>query len=154
MKEKLRLLTLLGVLLVALTLTVGSVSAVAPPDATNAIIFASDTEGNPKMNFDGVETIRITWVANGLIDIEIHQGTIDGPIVTGLPDMTDLPATGHVDLTLAPGTYFIVGTGAEAVQVCSGSIFVAPESVLGALSAIGACFLAVGTITIVKRKRA
>ena len=149
--KKIAVLTLLSFLFITSTLMAAPVNACPDPTATDCTLAVFNEAGKLKSNFGFGEAINVTWSADGIVDIDIHQGTETGPVITYLHGADP---EGSEKFDLGPGKYWIVATGAVGLQVNVDTVFVAPESVLGALSAVGACFLAVGTVAMVKRKRA
>jgi hypothetical protein len=118
--------------------------------ATTAVVWTTDTAGNPKVEFNVGETVRIHWMADGTVDISVDK--IAGGVEFGFP-LTDMPNTGTYDFTPSKGSgiYEIKVTGSNVVMISYGTFFVVPELPMGAILATVASFAAFAVVIAKKR---
>jgi hypothetical protein len=136
-------------LALALSFLMLAVSAVraTSPTATVATMWTTDSGGNSKVIFDISENIYIHWKADGtvLIRIEYEDGTVYGPW------LKDSEGSMEFDPSNV-GYYSIYCTGAQTIMVAYGRFLVIPFMPYAGLMTMVACFAAVGTLKL-RRKR-
>jgi hypothetical protein len=118
-------------------------------------VMCTDGLGNAKSLY---ETTDHVWVQVMTVDppantVDIMVKTDLGVPVTGV--FPNLAVGDQVDVgTFSPGYYAVWVSGhQEATFVAGGTFHVIPESVLGALTAVVACFGSFAAIGIIKRKQ-
>ena len=144
--ESRKIIPLVLILAFSLVLAVNIAHAAT---ATVASVWTTDSSGDPKVLFDFGETIYIHWEADGTVNIkvEFEDGTTDG-------SWSDQPSEGEIayDPTMGAGFYSIYCTGANAMLVAYGRVFVIPVLPFGTLMATLTSFGALGIVKLKKTR--
>jgi hypothetical protein len=153
--KKLMAAMLIGAFLLTLALAGLAYADTGTATASNCQISIQDANGTPKLTFNLGDPIHIKWLADGSVNIEV-KCLSTGKTYDHYGPYTD--SNTWNDWIFSPtdaGRYKVYVNGNEESEIISvGSFFVVPESVFGALAAVGAGFAAFGTVTLVKRKKA
>jgi hypothetical protein len=151
------------IFLFSFTLAIGlSQARSVAPTATDCTLQVQDAAGHLKVKFAFQEQVYLSWLADGTIDIQVKPRLTGG----GFGDsIHSLYSAGTADpegsnnyigndnfMPPAPGRYAVIVNGVDSETIEIDSFTVLPESAFGALTAIGACFAAIGTIAVVKQK--
>jgi hypothetical protein len=147
--KKVAILSTLFISALAIAL-VGSLASATVVEARTVDITIADQSGNVREDFVLGETVVISWTANGAFNMIITDA--NGNQVPGA-EWSNLGTTGSVEFTPAsPGDYYVEAANSRRT-ISIEYFFVMPESILGGISAIGACFAALGTVAVVKSKK-
>jgi hypothetical protein len=156
----------IGIMFVLIIISLASVSMVGaqqvPPPY--GFVFTTTASGAYSINFIVGQQVHINWMAGSTntVNIYVTYQTETGAIFPlANDDGIDVPQTSLNGIIYfvpdQPGYYYIHLMGAyggdTTYQISTAQVLVAPESVFGALSAIGAGVAAFGTVAIVKKRK-
>jgi hypothetical protein len=119
--------------------------------ATVAVVWTTDVNGDPKVEFDLGETVCVNWKTNGNVNITIYYQ--DATIEKQWPN---LPAEGNKCFVPdnGAGYYSINCTGcAEQKLIAYGTFFVIPEVLLGTFGTVVAAVASMITLRCVGVRR-
>ena len=152
--RKIKATVIVGFLLLSIALAAESVAASVPTPtpAKHCTLKVIDSTRTETIEFTLGDTIGLSWTADGPTDIVVTNDATNGIV----HQVLNAPAVGSDTFTAtAAGDYTVTVYGHGTLHMIDlDTYFVTPESAFGALALMGAGFAAVGTIAIVKRKKA
>lgn len=126
-----------------------SLVAADAPTATSGSVWTSDTNdpNNHVSDFIVGEQVYIFWstaigsTPGGTVNIEVINADTDVTVYTFAGGPFTMAQQPKIWVPTEPGNYMIILNGQFASRpIAVATVFVAPESIFGALTAIGACF--------------
>jgi hypothetical protein len=135
---------------------------VPPPTATSGSVWTSNVN-NPNVHVNSFvvgQSIYIFWstelngVTGGTVNIAIYNVDTDAEVYVFPGGPFTLNEQPKIWVPTEPGTYQIVLNGKFLTRpVAVATVLVAPESVFGALSAVGAGVAAFGAFAVIKKRK-
>jgi hypothetical protein len=145
--------------------SLASISLVGAQTAPYGFVYTTTAANVPSINFLVGQEVHINWAvgSSSTVNIQVTYQSLTGAVVPlanwetgiGVPQSS---FNGQIFFVpTQAGTYYVhlLGSagGATTYEITTASVFVAPESVFGALSAIGAGVAAFGTVAIIKKRK-